>query len=30
MVGQFARHLRALPVVADQTLNLLAAELLVG
>ncbi|MFL5330255.1 MAG: ThiF family adenylyltransferase [Gemmataceae bacterium] len=30
MVGQFARQLRDLPVIADQTLNLLAAELLVG
>jgi len=30
MVGQFARWLRGLPVVADQTLNLLAAELTVA
>lgn len=29
MVGQFARWLRGLPVVPDQTLNLLAAELAV-
>jgi sulfur carrier protein ThiS adenylyltransferase len=30
MVGQFARWLRGLPVVSDQTLNLLAAELTVA
>ncbi len=30
MVAQFARHLRNVPVVADQTLNLLAAELSVA
>ena len=30
MVGQFARWLRGLPVVPDQTLNLLAAELTVA
>lgn len=30
MVGQFARWLRGLPVVHDQTLNLLAAELTVA
>lgn len=30
MVGQFARWLRGVPVVADQTLNLLAAELTVA
>jgi hypothetical protein len=29
MVGQFARWLRGLPVVPDQTLNLLGAELTV-
>jgi hypothetical protein len=29
MVGQLARRLRGVPVVADQTLNLLAAELIV-
>jgi hypothetical protein len=26
MVGQFARWLRGLPVIADQTINLFAAE----
>jgi hypothetical protein len=30
MVGQYARWLRGLPVVPDQTLNLLAAELIVA
>ena len=30
MVAQFARCLRGVPVVSDQTLNLLAAELTVG
>ena len=30
MLGQFARWLRGLPVIRDQTLNLLAAELTVA
>ena len=30
MLGQFARWLRGLPVIRDQTLNLLAAELTVS